>query len=383
MPDLRTVATIDDLAKLARRRMPRFAFDYLEGGAGDGAGVMRNRRSLEKIVLVPKALRGAAPEIGTDLFGFEYSMPFGIAPTGPNNLLWPRADFILGEIARKENIPAVLSTMATTRIEDFVKVAGGNTWFQLYPLRSERVTDHLLARVRDSGVRILIITIDVVTNATRNRDVRNGFNEPGFLRSKRFILDVLSRPRWLLGQLQHGRPTLANLGPYIGAGALDEQAARDASDLLLHAVTWEHLKRLRDRWQGALVIKGILDAEDAALALELGADGIWVSNHGGRQFESAPAAIDAVPAVKAVVGNRAKILMDGGIRSGEDILKARICGADMVFSGRALLYGVAAAGFAGAQHGARLLRTDIRRALAQIGAPSYAELDRRWLWSAG
>jgi (S)-mandelate dehydrogenase len=210
--------------------------------------------------------------------------------------------------------------------------------------------------------------------------VRGGFNDPGFLRSGRFLFDVGRRPAWMLGQLRRGKPALANLTPYIGRESIGQETARNVGDLLLHDVTWEHLKRLRKKWEGTLVIKGILDPDDAISAVDIGADAIWVSNHGGRLLESAPAAIEALQHIKLAIGDRVKVLMDGGIRSGEDIVKAGICGADMVFSGRSLLYGIGAAGLPGAEHSLKLLRDGVARTLGQIGCPAYNSLNARWAW---
>jgi isopentenyl diphosphate isomerase/L-lactate dehydrogenase-like FMN-dependent dehydrogenase len=380
MRKLDAVATIEDLAKIARRRMPKFAFNYLDGGAGDDKGVMRNRQQLDRIVLKPALARGVTPNLTTALFDKIYSMPFGIAPTGPNNLLWPDADEILAKVAATANIPVVVSTMATTSIERVAELARELTWFQLYPLRSETVTDHLLDRIWRIGITVLVVTIDVTTDAVRNRDVRGGFNDPGFLRSGRFLFDVGRRPAWMLGQLRRGKPALANLTPYIGRESIGQETARNVGDLLLHDVTWEHLKRLRKKWEGTLVIKGILDPDDAISAVDIGADAIWVSNHGGRLLESAPAAIEALQHIKLAIGDRVKVLMDGGIRSGEDIVKAGICGADMVFSGRSLLYGIGAAGLPGAEHSLKLLRDGVARTLGQIGCPAYNSLNARWAW---
>jgi isopentenyl diphosphate isomerase/L-lactate dehydrogenase-like FMN-dependent dehydrogenase len=380
MRKLDAVATIEDLAKIARRRMPKFAFNYLDGGAGDDKGVMRNRQQLDRIVLKPALARGVTPNLTTALFDKIYSMPFGIAPTGPNNLLWPDADEILAKVAATANIPVVVSTMATTSIERFAELARELTWFQLYPLRSETVTDDLLDRIWRIGITVLVVTIDVTTDAVRNRDVRGGFNDPGFLRSGRFLFDVGRRPAWMLGQLRRGKPALANLTPYIGRESIGQETARNVGDLLLHDVTWEHLKRLRKKWEGTLVIKGILDPDDAISAVDIGADAIWVSNHGGRLLESAPAAIEALQHIKLAIGDRVKVLMDGGIRSGEDIVKAGICGADMVFSGRSLLYGIGAAGLPGAEHSLKLLRDGVARTLGQIGCPAYNSLNARWAW---
>jgi isopentenyl diphosphate isomerase/L-lactate dehydrogenase-like FMN-dependent dehydrogenase len=380
MRKLDAVATIEDLAKIARRRMPKFAFNYLDGGAGDDKGVMRNRQQLDRIVLKPALARGVTPNLTTALFDKIYSMPFGVAPTGPNNLLWPDADEILAKVASSANIPVVVSTMATTSIERVAELARELTWFQLYPLRSETVTDHLLDRIWRIGITVLVVTIDVTTDAVRNRDVRGGFNDPGFLRSGRFLFDVGRRPAWMLGQLRRGKPALANLTPYIGRESIGQETARNVGDLLLHDVTWEHLKRLRKKWEGTLVIKGILDPDDAISAVDIGADAIWVSNHGGRLLESAPAAIEALQHIKLAIGDRVKVLMDGGIRSGEDIVKAGICGADMVFSGRSLLYGIGAAGLPGAEHSLKLLRDGVARTLGQIGCPAYNSLNARWAW---
>jgi isopentenyl diphosphate isomerase/L-lactate dehydrogenase-like FMN-dependent dehydrogenase len=369
---------IGDLAQAARRRIPRFAFDFLDGGAGNEAGVRRNRERLDAILLKPRCAVGVDPDTSVCLFGRNYALPFGVAPVGMGNLMWPGGDLALARLAATHGIPLVVSTAATTSLEEMAAAAGSNAWFQLYVARDPAINRDLLERAWRAGIRVLVVTTDVPIPGDRRRDRRNRFVLP-FRPTLSFIAQVIAHPEWALATLRAGPPGFPNYAPYRPRG-VSRPMAEFMSEQIKGDFRWSDLAPLRQQWPGSLVVKGLLAPEDAALALEHGADAVWVSNHGGRQLDSAPAAVDALARVRVALGPHAVVLMDGGIRSGEDVAKAHILGANMVFSGRSFYYGTAAGGAAGAARAMTLLAEDLRRVMVQLGASGIAELDRRWLW---
>jgi (S)-mandelate dehydrogenase len=372
-------ACIGDLAGMARKRLPGFAFDFLDGGAGDEAGMRRNCERLQAVLLKPRYARGVSPVTEAALFGRRYRLPIGVAPVGLGNLVWPGTDLALARLAHQAGIPFVLSTAATTSIEAVCEAAPGTTWFQLYVSRDDAITRDLLKRARNSGIEVLVVTIDIAAPGNRRRDARNGFSLP-FRPGLRLAADLAARPRWSLATLLAGVPTFANLAPYAGRRVAGRTLPEFMADQIKAELCWEDVRQLRRQWPGTLVVKGVLAAEDAVAAREAGADAIWVSNHGGRQLDSAPAPIDALTGIRAAVGAEVPLLMDGGIRTGEDIVKARLMGADFAFSARCFYYG-AAAGPSGGARALALLADDLRRTLVQIGCASFADLDRNWLWT--
>ncbi len=372
------MSCIADMAKRARRRLPAFAFGFLDGGSGEEGGLHRNRERLEAVVLKPRSCTAVIPDTRVTLFGQTYAQPFGVAPVGMGNLLWPGADLALARQAKAHDLPVVVSTVSTTTIEAMAEAAPGNTWFQLYYSRQPEINRDLLRRAWEAGIRVMAVTVDVPLAGDRRRDVRNRFILP-FRPGPRFVAEVASHPAWALATAKAGSPGFPNLAPYTGE--VDGQTlSAFITAQIKDDLSWDDLKGLRQMWQGKLLVKGLLAPEDAVTALALGADGVWVSNHGGRQLDAAPAAVDALAVIRAAVGPEAVVVMDGGIRSGEDMARARVMGADVVFSGRSFYYGAAAGGEAGAARAAELLKADLRRTLIQIGCPSWAELDRRWLW---
>ncbi len=272
----------------------------------------------------------------------------------------------------------VASTVATTALEAIAEAAEGNAWFQLYVSREDRINRDLLARAWAAGIRQLVVTVDVPVAGDRRRDVRNRFVLP-FKPGPRFALQVAAAPAWALATLKAGSPGFPNLARY-GSQADGRTLAGFVSAQIKDDLTWDDVRGLRDLWQGRLLVKGIMTVPDARAALEIGADGIWVSNHGGRQLDAAPASIDSLSAIRAALGKEPVVVMDGGIRSGEDVVRAGAMGADFVFCGRAFYYGAAAAGEAGVARAADLLAADVRRALIQIGCPAWAALDEGWVW---
>ena len=377
---MKAMSCIADLARRAQKRLPAFAFGYLDGGSGEEAGLRRNRERLAEVLLKPRFCSGISPDTGATLFGTRYAQPFGIAPVGMGNLMWPGADLALGRQAKENNLPLVLSTVSTTSIEDMATVAPDNTWFQLYVSRQPEINRDLLRRAWAVGIRVLVVTVDVPLAGDRRRDVRNRFVLP-FRPGPRFVAEVMRHPAWAMATVRAGSPGFPNLAPYTGD--VDGQTlSAFITAQIKDDLSWDDLKLLRGLWQGRLLVKGLLAPEDAAMALAIGADGIWVSNHGGRQLDSAPAAIDALAAIRGAVGSEVVVVMDSGIRSGEDIVRAGAMGADFVFSGRSFYYGAAAGGAAGAARAVDLLKADLRRCMVQIGCPSWAELGPDWLWGS-
>jgi L-lactate dehydrogenase (cytochrome) len=373
---LRRFPTVDDLERRARRRTPRFAYDFMAGGASDDRAVARNRAALDDIQIVPRYgidLGGLSTE--AMLFGRSYRLPLGIAPMGGAGLSWPGADELLARAAQAARIPYVLSTVANTTIERVAKLAPDVFWFQLYGALADdhRISFDLVRRAEAAGAHVLVVTLDIPTHVRRIRDIRNGLALPLRLRGQT-IRDIVSRPSWALAVLARGQPRFENFSAYREARVTTRALAAFTYESTEGALTWDVLARLRERWPRALVVKGVLHPDDAERAVSLGADGVIVSNHGGRQFEAAPAPIDVLPAVAARIGERATVLVDGSMRSGLDVLKALACGAAGAFAGRAFLYGVTALGRSGGEHVVSLVEIDLRAAMGQIGARTLADV---------
>jgi isopentenyl diphosphate isomerase/L-lactate dehydrogenase-like FMN-dependent dehydrogenase len=367
--------TIADLRIRAKARIPRVAFDYVDGGAGSEAGLARNIAALRQVLLLPRALTGCeTPDISRELFGTRHAAPFAVAPTGLTNIVWPGTDRALAAAATAAGIPYTISTPATSTLESLAGIATGARWFQLYVGRDVAIVDDLMGRAERAGAAVLFVTVDVPAPATRLRDIRNGLALPLKL-SPRLLFDIARHPQWALATLREGAPHFANLAPYAKLAAGDKALASFMARQINGKLDWTDVQRIRERWPRKLVVKGIMRPEDALRAAEVGADGIVVSNHGGRQLDAAPASIDMLPIVKAAVRDRIAVLFDGGIRGGDDIVKAVALGADFVLVGRAFLYGAGALGpAAGAKRVIDILTQGIAETLAQIGCPSIAAL---------
>lgn len=361
-------ASIDDLRARAKRRIPRFAFDLVDGGAESERNMRRNIEAFEEVELVPRYLVDVS-EIDTkaELFGKTYDLPFGQAPIGMLNAFWPDADLTLARLCKRENVPYVASSAASTTLESLAEAADGNGWFQLYVSGDDTVTEGLISRAETAGYEVMMVTVDVPAAGKRDRDIRNQLAVP-FKFTPEVLMQLASKPVWSITSLRHGKPNIANYADLLRSAT---SYADVQKTLITPGLTWDQVRRLRDRWKGILLIKGILHPQDALECVEAGMDGIVVSNHGGRQVAFGPPTIEALPAIAKALDGKLAVILDSGIRRGADILRAKALGADFVFTGRALAYGVGAGGAVGAQRAMDILKLELVRALGQLGASSY------------
>ena len=352
------IHSAEDARRLAKRRLPWMVFDYIDGAAGRETGITRNRSALDALTLRPRILRDVSQRsLATTLFGAPAERPFGIAPMGMCNLSCPGADLMLARLARDFKVPHGVSTVASTALEQIIDVAEGHAWFQIYFSGDGSGTFKLVERARDSGYETLVVTVDVPEVGRRPRELRRGFKMPFRIGPSQFI-DFALHPYWSISTLINGRPEMANF--QMPGYAFDRTESRARAD-------WDTLARMRDMWPGKLVVKGVLDAEDAVRLKESGADAIQVSSHGARQLESAPTPVDALFAMRKAVGPDYPLFFDSGLRSGEDALKMLSHGADYCFFGRILQFAMAAAGEPGLRQLWSVLSDEMSIAMAQTG----------------
>ena len=372
----RRFPTIEELRRRARRRVPRFAFDFVDGGANDEECARRNGTALSAVELLPRYCinpKGLSTEV--ELFGRRYAAPIGVAPMGSGGLMWPGGEEHLAREAQRRNIPYVLATPANVSIERIAEIAPDVFWFQLYQFAANdhAITFDLLRRADVAGARVLVPTIDSAGKSKRPRDIRSGVTVP-FKIGPMTVFQVATSPFWALALYKSGMLRSENVVPYTAG-----RATRDSTAKLIMQVrssgshTWDELARLRDRWKRAFVVKGVLHPADAERLVALGADGLIVSNHGGRHFDGAPAAIDILPAIVAAVGSRTTVMVDSGIRGGLDIVRALALGAKATFAGRPFLYALGALGEAGAGHVMDLFFDELRTEFVHVGVRSVAE----------
>ncbi len=371
-----TYPSISDLASKAKKRIPHFAWEYLDSGTGQEDCIPRNRQAFSDVTLTPQLMQGLfKPELTTSLFGVDYSMPFGMAPVGLTGLMWPGAEKILAKTAATCNIPYTLSTVATESPETIGPLTNGMGWFQLYPPRNEELLVDLLQRAKDSGFKVLIVTADVPTGSRRERQLRAGVSVPP-RKTLRTYYHAAIRPQWTIETLRNGEPRFKGLEKYLDANDMQNMLAFMGT-AFGGTLDWGYLARLREIWEGPIILKGILDVASAKKSVDIGLDGVVVSNHGGRQIDAAPAALKALPAIKAAVGDDTKVLFDSGVRTGLDIARAIALGADFVLLGRAFVYGVAALGSKGGVHVAEILRDDLDNNMIQLGCRDLSSLPSR------
>ncbi|MBW2446542.1 MAG: alpha-hydroxy-acid oxidizing protein [Deltaproteobacteria bacterium] len=366
--------TVDDLRTRARRRIPRFAFEYLDGGCNEDVNLHRNTAELREVVLEPRYLAPlGAPDLRSELFGHVYDAPFGIAPLGLQGLIWPRSPEILAAAARDHNLPFVLSTVSTASIETVSEICEGRAWYQLYHPTEARVRDDLIDRAAAAGCPVLVVLCDAPSFGYRPRDIRNGLALPPQM-TLRNILQMLGRPEWALRSLLAGTPTFENLKPYTPEHLNLRQLGAFMDATFSGRLDADRVGPIRERWKGKLVLKGVASEADAEQAIAMGFDGLIVSNHGGRQLDAGESSIRPLARIAARFGEQTTVMMDSGIRSGPDIARALASGARFTFLGRAFMYGVAALGARGGDHTAEILKTQLRQIVEQLGCERVADL---------
>jgi (S)-mandelate dehydrogenase len=366
---------VADLRELARRRIPRFAFEYVDGGAEDEVTLRGNRASFERLRLVPRTLIDtAARHQRTHILAGPAQAPMVIAPTGFNGMVYPQGDLVLAQAAARHGIPFTLSTVSTVRLEEVAKSAGGRLWMQLYVMKDRNIARDIMRRAAACGYEALVFTTDANVFGNREWDQR-GYRSPG-KPTLSTVLDTLRHPRWLTGvMIRNGMPRFRNLESFLPPGAATALGGSTVIPRLFDAtLSWDDINWIRQEWRGKLLIKGVLSAADAERAASLGCDGIVVTNHGGRQLDSCVAPLDVLPEIVAAAGARLAVLLDSGVRRGTDIAKALALGAQAVMIGRPTLYGLAAAGEAGVERALGILTTEFDRVLGQLGCNSVADL---------
>jgi (S)-mandelate dehydrogenase len=381
---------IEDLHRIAKRKLPRIIFDFIEGGLEDERGLARNEAAFRKHRLLPRYLVDVSQrDQSATVFGRTYASPFGISPTGGAGLYRRDGDLMLAEAAAAMNIPYIMSGASNASMEEAMRIAPNNTWFQLYAAKDKDLTDSLIGRARDCGVGALVLTVDVPVHSKRERNLRNGFStvrNGSILEALKLkpsiLLEAMTHPGWVFDYVRYGgAPTLANWAAHAGNGASTSDAtALGRSQTPASAQTWRDLERYRRLFPRPIVVKGIMNPADAVRAAEIGVDGILVSNHGGRQLDQAPASLDVLPAIKAAVGDKLTVMLDSGVRRGADILIALCLGSQFVFFGRPTLYGAVAGGLSGVKKAIDILRNEIDLVMGQIGCPSVDQLGPDFLW---
>ena len=364
---------------MAKKRLPKLIYDFIEGGVDDEQGLARNENAYAARMLVPRYMVDISMlDQSTTVFGRSYSSPYGIAPTGGIGNYRRGGDMMLARAARDANIPFIMSGAATASMEEMARVAPEHGWYQLYSAKDRAISDDMIRRASGLGIPALVVTVDVPAPANRERNRRNGFGRPLKL-SLGTRLDALRRPLWLKDYLFHGVAMLENWQPYAPSGASALAVGEFVADQMPSPPTWADIERFRELWPRTLILKGVMRVDDAVRAADLGVDGLIVSNHGARQLDRAPAPLDVLPALDAAVGERLTLMLDGGIRRGADILIAIAAGARFVFMGRPTLYGAVAGGSAGANKAIAILRDEINKVMGQIGCPDLDQLGPEFL----
>lgn len=370
---LSRVANIDDLRTLAKRRLPRGIFDYIDGGAEDEITLTRNSERFASLTFVPRILRDVSNiDTGTTVLGRRIPAPIILSPTGFSRIADSQGELAVARAAARAGLPYCLSTLSTRSIEDVSKVSSGDKWFQVYVWRDRDLVADMLARAAAAGYSTILLTVDTAVLGRRERDVRRGFTLPPRL-GIGTIVDGMTRPGWTWDFLRGGEITFANVAGSVGGGT-----AVTLSDFISSqfdpTLSWDDISWFRDRWKGAIMVKGIQSVADARIAVDHGVEGLMLSNHGGRQLDHAPSPIDLVAPVREAVGARATVVCDGGIRRGSDIVKALALGADACGVGRAYLFGLGAAGERGVDTALSMLRTEMERSMALAGVRTVEEI---------
>ena len=363
------------LRAAAPKNIPLFAYDYCDTGAGADIGIAHNWSAFDNIKIVPRyGVMPALPSVEVEIFGRRYAAPIGIAPMGGPSLVWPGADILLAKAAQAARIPYTLGVAGGATIEQIAEIAPDVFWLQLYRFahNDHKIGFDLVARAQAAGAHVLTLTLDVPVRTTRSRESRAGLGG-AFKPTPQMLREMIVRPRWLLAMMRNGFPRFATLRSYVDGRAHTNDVIRFARREMGGAFSWDEVARYRDRWKGVMAVKGILHPRDAEKAVSLGVEGIWVSNHGGRQIEALAPSIDCLSGVVSAVGKKATVLLDSGIRSGQDVMRALALGAQAGFAGKSFLWALAAVGDAGPEYLIDLYIGELRAALGQIGALSPAQ----------
>lgn len=368
--------SVDHLHARARRRMPGFAYDYLSAGCFGEVNLARNKSDIRSVQLKPWYLRDFdGADQTTELFGETYDAPFGVAPVGLQGLMWPRACEFLAQAAVDHNIPFTLSTVSTASIEEIAEITGGRFWFQLYHPAEDELRDKLLERAWDAGCRTLVILADTPTFAYRPKEIRNGLSIPPRM-SPRNIFQMLMNPSWAMGQLMAGKPEFRTMKPYIPPGLTMKHLGLFMNKTFSGRLTEAKIAPIREKWKGNLVVKGIVNPEDAEVAVKHGLDGLIVSNHGGRQLDRGQSTIVPLSKLAPEFGSKLKVMIDGGMYSGADVAACLACGADFTFMGRTPMFGVCALGKYGGHHTFEMLKMQLQQVMEQVGCPVVRDLPK-------
>jgi L-lactate dehydrogenase (cytochrome) len=358
--------SIDDLRNRAKEKIPRFAFEYLDGGCNEDVNLHRNTKEIRDVELIPEYLtKHNKSDMSTELFGHTYDAPFGIAPVGLQGLMWPKSPEILAKSAFKHNIPFILSTVTTMSIERASELTEGRAWFQLYHPAKDEVRNDIIKRAEAAECPVLVLLCDVPTFGFRPRDIRNGLAMPPSM-SIANMLQIMGRPEWALRTLFNGQPEFETLKPYMPKGLDLKQLGLFMNDTFSGRLNEEKIAPIRDMWKGKIVLKGVACESDAQKAVDLGLDGIIVSNHGGRQLDAGQSTIAPLRGIAEKFGKDIKVMMDSGLRSGPDIARTLASGAEFTFMGRSFMYSVAALGNAGGDHIISMLKTQLQQVMEQI-----------------
>ncbi|MDQ1150949.1 L-lactate dehydrogenase (cytochrome) [Sphingobacterium zeae] len=371
--------SVEDLKIKARKRIPRFAFDYLTGGANEELNLARNENDFDNILLKPQYLLASDEiDLSVELFGRRYSAPFGVSPIGLQGLMWPNAPEILAKAAAENDIPYILSTVSTSSIERIAEVSDGKAWFQLYHPTENKLRDDIIKRLQVVECPVLVVLVDVPAFGLRYREIKSGLSMPPKM-SVSNILQTFACPTWGIETLRHGIPSFATLKPYMEKGLDLAQLGQFMNKTFTGKVDVEKIKAIRDLWKGPLVLKGIATDEDMQASIALGVDGVIVSNHGGRQLDASESSINSLIrlASNPEYKKNIKIMLDGGIRSGVDLARAHAVGSEFNFMGRPFMYGVGALGAAGGKHTINMFKTHLYQVMKQLSLSKIADFPQR------
>nr|WP_299385906.1 alpha-hydroxy acid oxidase [Allomuricauda sp.] len=368
--------SVADLRARAQKKIPKFAFEYLDGGCNEDVNLAKNTAEIREVELMPYYMdKHQHSDMTTQLFGHTYDAPFGIAPVGLQGLMWPNAPEILAKAAFSHNIPFVLSTVTTSSIERIAEITEGRAWFQLYHPAENRLRDDMLKRAEATGYPVLVLLCDVPTFGFRPRDIRNGLSMPPRMSLKN-ILQIMGKPHWALETLKHGQPNFEVLKPYMPKNLDLRQLGKFMDQTFSGRLNEEKIAPIRDMWKGKIVLKGVANESDTEKAIKLGLDGIIVSNHGGRQLDAGESTIRPLTRIAEKYGDQITVMMDSGIRSGPDVARTIASGAHFTFMGRSFMYGVAALGKQGGNHTISLLKQELQQVMEQICCEKVSDLPR-------